>query len=164
MLPRLSLCHPQFIPSVAGHSELDSRSPSRAGYCSPAEQKRKGSGGETQQSRAPNQGAPPSIHLTRRTEPAASPEQQQHAWVWRGEAARPPPSPCSPLLRALPSRHPRPMPGLLRLSWVPSFTPVKRGEPGTLRCFALLPFESWKELFQCLMDSSLANLWCLSCG
>lgn len=55
MLPRFSLCHPQFIPSAAGHWELDPRSRSRDGYCNPAEQKGKGSGGETQQSRAPNQ-------------------------------------------------------------------------------------------------------------
>lgn len=129
MLPRLPLCHPQFTPSAAGHSELDPRSRSRGGYCSPAEQKGKGSGGETQQSGAPNQRAPPSIHHSGGTEPAAaSPGREQCARGRRGEAARPPPPPPtrSPLsLRATPGPSPRP--GLLQLSCVPRFAPSKRG-------------------------------------
>lgn len=70
MLSRLSLGRPQFIPSASGHWELDPRSRSRGGYCSPAEQKRKGSGGETQQSGAPKRRAPPSIHPSLRRDGA----------------------------------------------------------------------------------------------
>lgn len=71
------------------------------------------------------------------------------------------------LLPAPPPCHPRPC--LLHLSCDPSFLPCKwgaaEGRAGRAAMLRLAP--GWKlkeELFQCLMDSSLANLWCLSCG
>lgn len=90
MLSRFSPGRPQFIPSAAGHSELDPRSRSRGGYCSPAEQKRKGSGGETQQSRAPKRRAPPSIHHSGGTEPAAFQGRKQRSRGRRDKGAREP--------------------------------------------------------------------------
>lgn len=165
MLSRLSLGRPQFIPSAAGHSELDPRSRSRGGYCSPAEQKRKGSGGETQQSGAPKRRAPPSIHHSGGTERAA--------FSGRKQGAGPPGTGClGPDPPASPPRHPRPQPqppATLIPSPLCPPRPSHRagaaaGEPGGLRCFASLPIGSEKkeELFQCLMESSLLNLWCLS--
>lgn len=126
MLSRLSLGRPQFIPSAAGHSELDPRSRSRGGYCSPAEQKRKGSGGETQQSGAPKRCAPPSIHHSGGTEPAAFPGRKQRARGRRGQGARD----ATPalLLHAIPIPSPRPH--LLHLRCVPPSLPESGSSGG----------------------------------
>lgn len=169
MLSRFSPGRPQFIPSAAGHSELDPRSRSRGGYCSPAEQKRKGSGGETQQSRAPKRRAPPSIHHSGGTEPAAFQGRKQRSRGRRDKGAR---EPTLPLPSPSPPGHPRPQPPatLAPSPLCPPNPPqgagAAAGEPGGLRSLASpsVGSEKKEKSFQCLIESSLVNLWCLSGG
>lgn len=137
MLSRLSLGRPQFIPSAAGHWELDPRSWSRGGYCSPAEQKRKGSGGETQQSGAPKRRPPPSIHHSGGTEPAAFPGRKQRARGRWGQGARDP----TPPLRLSSVPPPAPAPGHTRsFSTVsPLSLPESGGSGGRAAVLRLTP-------------------------
>lgn len=133
MLSRLSPGRPQFKPSAAGHWELDPRSRSRGGYCSPAEQKRKGSGGESQQKAEPQSAAhlPPSITAEGRSR-----------LLSRGQGDL-------PRFSSVPS----PGPGHARS--VSPVSPPALAESGGCGAFASLPVGSEKkeQLFQCLMES-----------
>lgn len=112
MLPRLSLCHPQFIPSAAGHSELDPRS--RVELAIAVQQSRR----ERDQEVKPNKAEPQTkVHLP----PSITPERRSQLPPSRDSSVplsgeerlpgRPRPAGLPPLC-ALPPCHSRPMAGL----------------------------------------------------